>query len=438
MTEMTVDSDSNEKIVKSKPQQFKTSKKGDTFTQESVTPHLLNLMFNEPFFSRVIRGVNVYVSETDVPTAGVNVKDTDVYMVMNPNFCSGLTPMTMKGLLKHECFHLAFDHCTTRRLEPHAVANIAADLAINSDIPRNEMKPDWLYPGVCPPWMVGQKTGALIASFPLHKSSEWYFARIMEDPECVKECKAMGEGNGMDSHAGWGEMSDEERAIARAKIREAIEEAAKTCDKDGRWGSVSASMRQKIREMLTNEVNWKEVLKQFCGHSKRGLRTTTWTSINVVHIHEEHGPLSTGSKRGYTSSIAVYLDQSGSVSDKEIALAFGEFNSLAKRTEFTSYHFDTEVDEKSKIVWNKRNSSTLGHRTRCGGTCFDAPTNHLKKHPCFDGGIVVTDGCAPKPGPSKQKRCWLLTPGNKLAFVPDPNDVVVYMKWPKGSKNAEL
>tara|TARA_R110000824_G_scaffold184337_3_gene365288 strand:- start:681 stop:1115 length:435 start_codon:yes stop_codon:yes gene_type:complete len=138
--------------------------------------------------------------------------------------------------------------------------------------------------------------------------------------------------------------------------------------------------------------------------------------------------MATGAKRGYTSSIAVYIDQSGSVGNKELEQAFGELRSLAKRTEFTTFHFDTAVDEKSETKWKKNKTPQTG-RTRCGGTDFDCVTVHANKNRHrFDGYVVITDGEAPKPQSSKLKRCWLLVPGTKLIFTPDRLDSVAKMK----------
>ena len=140
--------------------------------------------------------------------------------------------------------------------------------------------------------------------------------------------------------------------------------------------------------MISNEVDWRSILKQFCGMSKRGTRTTTWSNVNMTHLHPKYGPLATGAKRGYTSSIAVYIDQSGSVDQASLELAFAELRSLARHTEFTTFHFDTAVDEKSEALW-KKGRTPQAHRTRSGGTCFDCVTKHANKNRGrFDGYIL--------------------------------------------------
>ena len=68
-------------------------------------------------------------------------------------------------------------------------------------------------------------------------------------------------------------------------------------------------------------------------------------------------------------------------------------------------------------------------RTLTGGTCFQAVENHFHKISGeYDGYIVMTDGCAPKPTTSISKRAWVLLPGCELAFSPEQRDAVIIMK----------
>ena len=396
-------------------------------SKRDLSPHILRMMFDEPFFARIMRGVNIEFGR-EIPTAGVMVKDGDVHMLVNPDFVSDLSDAHIKGLLKHECFHLAFEHCTSRKLEPHNVANIAADLAINSDIPTDELPDGGLIPGktATEPQFAASPLGRLIESLPKHESQEWYFTQIMQDEEAREQAES--EGNQFDDHGGWGDMTDEEKELVKGKMREVLSEAVKEADQSGKWGSVGTSMRTKLREIVSNEVDWRAILKQFCGMSKRGTRTTTWSNVNVVHLHPKWGPLATGAKRGYTSSIAVYIDQSGSVDQASLELAFAELRALARQTEFTTFHFDTEVDTDSETQW-KKGKAPGAHRTRCGGTDFDCVTTHANKNRNrFDGYIIITDGEAPKPAASRLKRCWLTIPGRQLTFQPSKRDYVAKMK----------
>jgi predicted metal-dependent peptidase len=230
----------------------------------------------------------------------------------------------------------------------------------------------------------------------------------------------------MDDHDGWDELTDEDRELLKGKIAKSLEDAVKECDRTGRWGSVGGEMRSKLRELVTKNVDWRAVLKKFCGMSRRANR-----SSNVRRINRKYTGIHPGVERGYTSSIAIYIDQSGSVGNAELELAFSELRNLTRRVEFTTFHFDTSVDTDSETVWRK-GKMPAATRTRCGGTDFECVTKHANKNSNrFDGFLIITDGEAAKPSPSRLKRGWLLVPGTKLLFSPSNRDFVMGMRFAK-------
>jgi len=426
----------------------------------NLQPHLVGMMLEEPFYAKVLR-ILTKTKTRAIPTAGVIAKEGELKMYWNDRFMAALPGKQVRGVLKHEMLHLIFEHTTTRKYEPHKVWNYATDLAINSHL-MDELPEFGLFPGKEFTPLTEDKKEKMgeaavkqyeavskkIASFPKGQAAEWYFARLMEDDE-VKEAienpaqpengdgePGDGQGVGMpgtlDDHDGWGDMSDEDREYIKAKVKQAAGDAAKECDSKGSWGSVPAELRRQIKAALVADIPWQKILDRFCGYSKRANRTTSYS-----RLHSTMGRLVPGAKRGYTSSVATYIDQSGSVSDRELALCFGELANLAKNTEFTCYHFDTEVDEKSKAVWKRKGHPAT--RTRCGGTDFTAPTKHAAKHKgTFDGYIILTDGYAPDPGPSRLPRAWVITPDGAVQdwMKSYKKDTIVQMKWPVGMKEA--
>ena len=427
-----------------------------------IKPHLVAMMLEEPFYGKVLRTVTKIPTDR-IRTAGVLAKDGDIKMWFNKAFLAALPGKEIRGVMKHEMLHLIFEHTTTRKFEPHIIWNYATDLAINSHLV-GELPDFGLEPGKAFKELTAEDkermgeeavrryelVSAKVASFPPKMAAEWYFARLMEDPE-VKDAiqnpnpdgqsgeGEEGEGGGpgqpgngpampgtLDDHDGWGEMSEEDRELVKAKIKQAAGDAAKECDQKGQWGSVPAELRKQIKAALVKEVPWQKILDRFCGYSRRANRTTSYS-----RIHSTMGRLVPGAKRNYTSSVAAYIDQSGSVSDAELALCFGELANLAKNTEFTCYHFDTEVDEESKKVWKRKGMPA--HRTRGGGTCFTAPKEHANKRRSeFDGYIILTDGYAGDPGPSRLPRAWVITPDGAVQdwMTKYKTDTIVKMKWP--------
>lgn len=401
----------------------------------SLTPHLVNLLLHEPFFSTLLRKVTKHKT-LSISTAGVTVRDTEFLLLWNPLFVMKLKSKEVRGLLKHECYHLIFKHCTGRKQDPHFLWNVATDLAINSLISVNELPEEGLYPGkpldlskiqdadALQRW---QKLSDLIETFPTGMASEWYMQHLLENKDEImpppgEEGSEAGMPGGMDDHDGWGDISDEERQIAEGKLKQAVSEAVKRCDRNGQWGSVTSGTRTLLRKMVNDSVNWKRVVQSFCGMSQRASKARTHKKVNrkYPYIHP-------GVKRGHSASVGVYMDQSGSVGDEEVEMFFGALNQLGRITNFTLIPFDYTVDEKNIMKWRK-GQKPPPVRHRHGGTSFHAVEAHVKENlDKFDGHIILTDGEAADPGPSRLRRCWVILPGCKLLFKPHPRDVVVTM-----------
>lgn len=424
----------------------------DLIEDFDIDPHIISLMFNEPFYAKILRGVTKVCTKT-IPTAGVLAKDGDLKMWYNPGFLASLTEKQIRGLLKHEAMHLALMHTTTRRLEPHKIHNWAADLAINSSIPEDELPEGGLIPGKEFGPLTEEQVAKMgeeavarynrmskfIAELPKGESTEWYFARLMEDDQMKEDVQEQGKGQPgepgdgdgtgpgmpgeMDNHDGWDELSEEEKELAAAKVKQAVAEAAKECDQKGQWGSVPTAVQAEIRKLISKEIPWQAVLKKFVGFTKRSVRSTSWNKLN-----KKNPMIMPGARKKTTASIAVYIDQSGSVSNKELELLFGELQSLAKHTEFTTFHFDCTVDESSEKVW-KKGRGQMPHRTRHGGTDFLAVQKHAEKNKHrFDGYLILTDGYAPNPGFSRQKRGWVITTDGAVQDWMGGKDFIIKMK----------
>ena len=383
--------------------------------------HTFALLRSEPFFAALSRRITKS-STTAIPTAGVklNEKSAQFEMVYNPEFFESLPDNHIQGVLMHEFYHIIYEH-VTGRLPPEGMSlmwNIATDLAINSHIA------DKLPEMACVP---GRDK---FEKYPTGLSAEAYYKMLKEDeqfkqdPEDGEGQPGKGQGEGLpdslDDHSGWGEASDETKQMAKERLRQAVEDAAKEASNRGSWGSVSSDMRKKIMDMVNPKVDWRKVLRYFIKTSQRSNKRSTVRRINkrFPYIHS-------GKKVTRQAKIAISIDQSGSVSDKMLASFFAELGGLAKYAEFTVIPFDTQVEEEHVYQWKKGKKMTWD-RVLCGGTCFNAPTKYVNKH-SFDGHIVLTDMCAPKPVPSKCQRMWMTDQQGKDSqyFVTNERVIVI-------------
>ena len=400
--------------------------------------HLVDFLWTEPFYSRILRSLNKEETDT-IPTAGVTCIEGDITLYWNREFLAGLSKKEVTGLLKHECLHLVFGHTTERRRDPHIIWNYGTDLAINSTIPSEELPQGGLIPGVCLKLEKSQldnmsdkekenfeKLSSLIESLPRNKTSEYYFEKLMSDSD-VKEYLEDMAGNkeytiGFDDHDGWDEMSDQEKELLQGKIKELVKEAANEAD-NRNWGSVSSETRKEIYKMLSNKIKWESLLKRFCGFTRKDERRSSIRKLN-----RKYPGIHPGSKKIYRPMIAVYIDESGSVSNKELSAFYSELDNLSKNTDFFLYKFDHKVDDKNGFLW-KKNKRPMLKRELTGGTSFDAVAKHaLKNKKKFDGYVILTDGGAPQPRITRgMRRCWVLAKDCVLAFAHDRADIVINM-----------
>ena len=380
--------------------------------------HAYRLLMDEPFFACLSRKIEKK-EDRSIKTAGVyvNKQNGQFEMIYNPEFLAGLPENEVKGVLKHEFYHLIFEHVTSRKPEgvPHKTWNIAADLAINSHLV-GELPEFACMPGVGP-----------FEALPKHESAEWYLKNITDD--MVDQCQdpdgsenaAGGEGQPgegkpgegkpgtgqLDSHEGWDESSnspadDAANQMAKERLKQAMKEAAQEASKSPNgWGSIGGELKKDIIKKLETKVDWKNVLRYFIKTSQRANRSSTVRRINrrYAYIHP-------GKKVKRQAKIAIAIDQSGSVSDEMLEKFFGELNKLSKLAAFTVVPFDTDVNEKLVYEW-KKGKAFKAERVMCGGTCFDAPTDYINKRGDFDGVIILTDMEAPAPKACRAQRMWM-------------------------------
>jgi len=406
-----------------------------TMTDKRFERLLVKFLLDEPFFASII--INLQKIKTrSIPTAGVAVKENRITLYWNPEFVASLSEKHFFGLLKHECYHLIYQHVVARKQEPHTLWNIATDLAINSMIDSSYLPPGGLVPGKkfdvpegAPADPRREKISNFIASLPRLKSSEWYMEKIKneEDGDMASDMSNYFDGDqpGFDVHIESDSgMSETDKKVMTGKIKEIIKKSAQKANKTNSWGSASQALRDEIGKLFEDSVNWKKTLQYFCGTKQKASKSRTFRRINrkYPYIHP-------GTKTKRTSSLAIYIDQSGSVGDAGIALFFGALEKLAKNVSFKVFHFDTSVDVKSEYSWRKGQKYSNPMRTLTGGTCFDCVEDHFRtRSQEFDGYIVMTDGCASKPKTCISKRCWVLLPGYNLAFSKEKRDSIVQME----------
>lgn len=389
----------------------------------------LELYISDPFLGGVSLDITKIVDQA-CPTAYVGVRKngarSEVVLGFSPKFVRELSREERKGVFCHELYHVIFGHIFHRSVAKSAdqmMWNWATDLAINSIIGANRLPNICLIPGVHP--LEKQKDGTMkpaenkyakfIATAKPLQASDYYYDELKKirdsegdsDESMQVVFDAMGT---MDSHDGWNDLDPETAEELRDKMKDLIGRAAGRADKSNQWGSVPQHIQELIRKMLSHEVDWRSIIRNFIGRARSVDRATT-----IRRINKRMPYVFPGCRRPMIANFACFMDQSGSMSDEDIALLFGELGSLANLTKLDVYHFDTEIDENSHKIWKKGDANPQCLRTRCGGTDFQSVANFLndpKNKNKWSGAIILTDGYAPTMGTvSGCKILWVITPG---------------------------
>lgn len=415
------------------------------FNDREFEHDFLQLFLNEPFLGTISMQV-AKRPDYGKPTAYVGVrpngKTYDIVMGYNPEFMRALSPTERQGVIRHEMYHLVFQHVFGRAPADGHYAilwNWATDLAINSIIGEKNLPDLCLIPGK---EMIDPKTGEpqvgpyaeFIKNAKKMESSDFYFQELRKIEE--EENKngnsnsvqiAMDGGMGtMDDHGEWSNLPKEIKEQLRNAVKGLVEKAGKRSQQTNQWGSIPQEIQEVIMKLISHEIDWRSILKQFIGRCRTMDRNST-----IKRINKKVPYLFPGYVRKYQANFACFIDQSGSMSDDDISLLFSELEGFADKTEIEVFHFDTEIDEKSRTTWKKGRPYPPAHRTRCGGTDFQAIANFCNKpenRGKWAGVVILTDGYAPAMGQIVGTRViWVITETGTMEAVRQ-GDLAVQMK----------
>ena len=399
--------------------------------------HIHRLLMDEPFFAALSRRMDKRATKA-IPTAGVTVtEEGKLQLVYNSEFMGKLSDDAKKDVLKHEFYHIVFQHVTGNRflsfrdMDPseRKIHNIAMDLAINGHLPHL-------------PEMACIPGKGMFAEFEPFQTAEYYLKKLREmqqqqqenqqgqgEPQDGEGGEGQGQGqpslddmDSFDDHGGWDDADEQSKQIAEERVKEFVKDAVEEANSSSRgWGSVPANLRKEIIDSISSKVDWRKVLRYFVKQSQKANKRSTVRKINKRYPYQHPGK-----KASRTAKIAIAIDQSGSVSDAMLASFFSELNSLAKLAEFTVIPFDTRVDPDLNYVW-KKGMQRKRERVMHGGTCFNAPTKFVNETGGFDGLIICTDMEAPKPVRCSVQRLWITDErcGQRPYFNPKPERMII-------------
>lgn len=409
-----------------------------TTTLEEVSKTSIQLILKEPFYGHFFTGLIKEVSD-EVDTAAVTIQSYNAFkLLVNDEFWKSLTDKEHRyGLIKHEILHIVLKHLHRFKDYEHKyIFNIAADLVVNQYIEKRQL-PDG---------------GITLERFSdiekehnfkfLPNQDVGYYYRILKEllsqnPSCSKKnnsgnqnCNSDntgddkntdpngplslndlldGENQELKRHEFWKELeklSEGEVKILDININELLKQTAQRLKSKGNinwWGNLPAGLSEYLQELFKSfepTVDWRRVLRLFTSSSSK-----TFIKNTLKRPSKRYGT-TPGIKIKRKNKLLIAIDTSGSVSNEELSIFFGEIYHIWKQgAEIHVVECDTKIQ---KIYRYNGIPPKIIHGR--GGTAFEEPIIYANEKLQPDCIVYFTDGYAP--APSTKTRfpiLWMIT-----------------------------
>jgi predicted metal-dependent peptidase len=336
-------------------------------------------------------------------------------LAVNPDFVAETYQSVdeIKAALTHQVLHMVWGHPTRYGREltgPDAkLVSLATDLAVNQYVT-----------GSFPNEVTLQDADTMFKlQLPKYADSGQYFTILKPLLDTVENDGNGGTITSPDSHKGWSSGADAGEE-ASAAIRNIVADASSEATKAGR-GHLPGDVERQILKVIAPRRNWKALLRQAMSNVPAG-RQDNRSRFNRRQPYRMELP---GQIASTQTKVAVYLDNSASISDVQAAGFLAEVTEMQRQlgVGVDVFRFDVAVTPV------KSRQLAAGTRQAGGGTAFQAIFDDLaKRHqqPNNTVVIILTDGDGEEslvPNPYKRV-LWLLPTGRELSLKQPVGQVV--------------
>jgi len=360
----------------------------DRAVREMLVTARVGMLLRASFFGNLATRLKLVNADEWCPTAATDGRN----FYYNTRFIKMLRPKEIEFLFGHEVLHCVYDHFGRRGNRDPQLFNIANDYAVNGDLKKH-------------------RVGEFITSVPClydskfeGKSSEEIYDYLYENAEKIslqdlidKVLDEHLDGDGSNDGEGKGDekdgrgrpkLSEEERQKIRDEIKEAVLSAAQTCDA----GNLPAGVKRMIQDLTEPRMNWRELLRMQLESTIKSDYTWLRSSRKGWHVDA----VMPGMKTTDAIDIAVAIDMSGSISDKQARDFLSEIQGIMEAFDSYRIHvfsFDTEVYNPAQFNSDNLEDILSYEPKGGGGTDFDAIFKYLKDEQIEPKKLVVfTDG----------------------------------------------
>lgn len=258
-----------------------------------------SLVIESPFFGSLILRLDMKEAH------GIGTAATDgAHIFYDPQFIQKLSHQQIKGVLAHEVMHCALAHTTRKGERDHGLWSVAGDLVINDILFAEGFE--------LPEGVLNDKQFSGM-------TTESVYEKIRDDKQYTQ--KAAGHGKGKNWDIGQVLETPGDKAQVESEWKVALQQAAQAAKAQGK---LPAAIKRLVQEILYPKLPWREILRQFVEHNARN--DYSWQRINRRYQHL--GVLLPGIQSDNLENLAVAIDTSGSISEKDLADFAGELSGI--------------------------------------------------------------------------------------------------------------
>ena len=269
-----------------------------------------------------------------VPTANTNGRDENY----GRDFIKRLDDKELAFVVLHETLHKAYRHLFTwkRLWEDNAqIANMACDYVINLQLVDMDKDQQML----AMPMHEGKAVGLVDERFRGMNTKQVFDILKEEEPE-----GGYGGGGGLDEHdwEGAQELNEEQKKALEKENDQAIRQGIIAHNKIA--GKGAGGMDRELEDLLTPEVDWREVLREFVKATCSAKDASSWRRVNRRYLGSDvYMPTLIGESVGH---LVIGIDTSGSIGGHELAEFLSEVKAIAEEVhpqKVDLMYWDTEV-----------------------------------------------------------------------------------------------
>ena len=239
------------------------------------------------------------IAKDDVQTMATDGKS----IFYNPEWSNTLTDEEMDFVRCHEGMHRVLRHHLRMNDRDSELWNIATDYAINSILKKSGMT----------------------------MPKDGLYSREYEGMSAEKIYETLNNSDTRPMPCNWGQVKSGGKQMTKEQIKAEENmiraEVTMAVQQSKNIGQLPSDIKQIITEMERSQVDWSSVIRRVVGGDQPEDYTYRRPNRRALHCMDIYNPSTLKSSCG---DVAVWVDTSGSVSDKEKQHALGELNAIAE------------------------------------------------------------------------------------------------------------